>query len=187
MYVTAAAVGKPKARVPYAAISPSCVKGFPKGLKFGPPSSFSTESLRRIVDAAEDIAFTGMQTTFLTIVIIFTTLCIHVGAATLPAHLIEHSYSKQLNEPIKIPPRPKAVYTCKTSTMLSAAGDIKDVYDSLLHSPAVLPKSSSNKIKKPKKPSIGSVVNVIHKGKPVAKAVVMEGTLLHEKKYRVDL
>ena len=71
--VIAAAVGKPKARVPYSAISPSCVKGFPKGLKFGPPSSFSTESLRRIVDTAEDIAFTGMQTTFLTIVIIFTT------------------------------------------------------------------------------------------------------------------
>ena len=57
---SAAAVGKPKARVPYSTISPLCVKGFPKGLKFGPPSSFSTESLKRIVDAAEDIAFTGM-------------------------------------------------------------------------------------------------------------------------------
>ena len=53
-YGTAAAVGKPKARVSYSAISPSCVKGFPKGLKFGPPSSFSAENLRRIVDAAED-------------------------------------------------------------------------------------------------------------------------------------
>ena len=54
---SATAVGKPKARVPY---SPLCVKGFPKGLKFGPTSSFSTESLKLIVDAAEDIAFTGM-------------------------------------------------------------------------------------------------------------------------------
>ena len=65
--------------------------------------------------------------------------------------------------------------------MLSATGDIKDVYESLLHSPAVLPKSSSNKIKKPKKPTAGSIVNVVHEGKPVAKAVVMEGTLLHGK------
>lgn len=174
-YGTAAAVGKPKARVAYSAISPSCVRGFPKGLKFGPPSSFSAENLRHIVDAAEDITFTGMQTAFLTIVIIFTTYgVLYIGAAILPAHLIEHSYSKLLNEPIKVPPRPKAVYT---STMLSAAGDIKDVYDSLLHSaPAVLPKSSLNKIKKP---SIGSIVTVVHEGKPVAKASVMEGTLLH--------
>ena len=181
-YGTAAAVGKPKARVPYSAISPSCVKGFPKGLKFGPPSSFSAENLRRIVDAAEDIAFTGMQIAFLTLVIIilFTTHgVLYIGAAILPAHLIEHSYSKPLNEPIKVPPRPKAVYT---NTMLSAAGDIKDVYDSLLHSaPVVLPKSSLNKIKKPnfKKPSIGSIVTVVHEGKPVAKASVMEGTQLH--------
>ena len=57
---SAAAVGKPEARVPYSTISPLCVKGFSKGLKFGPPSSFSTESLKLIMDAAEDIAFTGM-------------------------------------------------------------------------------------------------------------------------------
>lgn len=105
----------------------------------------------------------------------------HVVAATLPAHLIEHSYSKPLNEPIKVPPKPKAVHTCKTSTMLFPAGDIKDVYDSLLHLPAVLPKPSPNNFKKPKKPITGSIVTVVHEGKPVAKAVVMEGTLLHGK------
>lgn len=129
------------------------------------------------MDAAEDITFTGMQTLFLTMVIVFTTHgAFYIGAAILPAHLIEHSYSKPLNEPIKVPPRPKTVCT---NTMLSASGDIKDVYDSLLHSaPAVLPKSSSNKIKKPRL-SIGSIVTVVHEGKPVAKASVMEGTLLH--------
>ena len=63
--------------------------------------------------------------------------------------------------------------------MLSAAGDIKDVYDSLLHLPAVLPKSSSNKIKKPNKPTTGSIVNVVHEGRPVTKVVVIERTLLY--------
>ena len=57
---TAAAVGKPKARVPYSSISSSCVLGFPKGLKFGPPSSFSVARLKRILDCADDISFTGM-------------------------------------------------------------------------------------------------------------------------------
>ena len=106
----------------------------------------------------------------------------YIGAATLQAHLIEHSYSKPLKEPIKIPPKHKAVYTRKTSTILSAAGDIKDVYESLLHLPAVSPpKSSLSKGKKPKKPTTGAIVKVVHEKTVVAKAVIMEGTLLHGK------
>ena len=103
----------------------------------------------------------------------------------MPAHLIEHSYSKPLSDPIKIPPRPKSVNTRKNSTVLSAAGDIKDVYDSLIHqsttSHAVKekPKPCSKKVKQPKKPTPGSSVHVVHEGKRVAKAVIMDGTLLH--------
>ena len=58
--IIAAAIGKPKARVPYSSLSPSSVKNFPPGLKFGPPSSFSTKNLRCILDVAEDIEFVGM-------------------------------------------------------------------------------------------------------------------------------
>ena len=109
-----------------------------------------------------------------------------IGAATLPAHLIEHSYSKPLSEPIKIPARPKPVKSCKTSILLSAAGDIKDVY-SLIHPSATSQcseiekrKSSLTKIKQPKKLTPGSIVKVLYEGKPVAKATIMDGT--HSKK-----
>ena len=90
-----------------------------------------------------------------------------------------------MSDPIKIPPRPKSVNTRKNSTVLSAAGDIKDVYDSLIHQSATShaakekPKPCSKKIKQPKKPTPGSTVHVVHEEKRVAKAVIMDGTLLH--------
>ena len=105
----------------------------------------------------------------------------------MPAHLIEHSYSKPLSDLVKIPPRLKSVNTRKNSTVLSAAGDIKDVYDSLIHQSATShavkekPKQCSKKVKQPKKPTpaAGSTVHVVHEGKRVAKVVIMDGTLLH--------
>ena len=83
---------------------------------------------------------------------------------------------------MKIPARPKPVKSCKTSTLLSP---IKDVYDSLIYpstsqcSEIKKQKSSLTKIKQPKKLTPGSIVTVFYKGKPVAKATIMDGTLLH--------
>ena len=54
------AVGKPKARVPYSSISALNVRGFPADLRFGPPSSFSEQSLKCILNNADDIEFIGM-------------------------------------------------------------------------------------------------------------------------------
>ena len=109
---------------------------------------------------------------------------IHADAATLPVHLIEHSYAEHLGEPVKMPPRPK-VAVSKNSTMLSAAGNIKDVCETLHHPLAVTDKKErlqppTRKTKVPTKKRLsGSIVTVIHEGRPVAKAVVMDGTLLH--------
>ena len=85
-----------------------------------------------------------------------------------------------------MPPRPK-VAVSKNSTMLSAAGNIKDVCETLHHPLAVTDKKErlqppTKKTKVPiKKRLPGSIVTVIHEGRPVAKAVVMDGTLLHGK------
>ena len=112
-------------------------------------------------------------------------LDIHTGTTILPAHLVEHSYAKQPSEPIRVPPRPKAVVS-KKSTQLSTAGDIDiiHIYDSLLHPLATTVKDKEKPrppTKKTNKRMAGSTVNVIYEGKPVAKAVVMDGTLLHGK------
>ena len=53
----ALASGNPKARVPYKCIKESEVCGFPSGLSFGPPSSFSTSDLKIILEKADDISF----------------------------------------------------------------------------------------------------------------------------------
>lgn len=52
-------VGNPKARVPYASFSQQriAVRNFPEGLKFGPPSSFGTAALKKILDNADAITF----------------------------------------------------------------------------------------------------------------------------------
>lgn len=70
-HIVAAAIGKPRARVPYSSLSSSSVKNFPAGLKFGPPSSFSTKNLKHILDVAEDIEFVGTCAMF-SLILIFT-------------------------------------------------------------------------------------------------------------------
>ena len=56
-FLLALASGNPKDRVPYKSIKDSQVCGFPSGLTFGPPSSFSTSDLKVILDKADDISF----------------------------------------------------------------------------------------------------------------------------------
>lgn len=56
-FLLALASGNPKDRVPYKSIKDSQVCGFPSGLTFGPPSSFSSSDLKVILDKADDISF----------------------------------------------------------------------------------------------------------------------------------
>lgn len=86
----------------------------------------------------------------------------------MPAQLIEHSYTKPLNEPIK---DQRLITHAKPVQCYSLLGTLR-MFMTLLHPPSVSPMSSS-KIKKLKKASTGSIVSVIHEGKPVAKAVIM--------------
>ena len=53
--------GNPKARVPYKSIKDSQVCGFPAGLSFGAPSSFSTSDLKIILEKADDISFCKIE------------------------------------------------------------------------------------------------------------------------------
>lgn len=52
----ALASGNPKAKVPYGSFKDK-VCGFPEDLKFGPPSSFSSQALQKILDKADEIFF----------------------------------------------------------------------------------------------------------------------------------
>lgn len=54
--IVALASGNPKGKVPYASISDSEVCGFPEDLKFGPPSSFSSQALQKILNKADEIS-----------------------------------------------------------------------------------------------------------------------------------
>lgn len=168
-FIVAAAIGKPKARVPYSSLSPSSVKNFPAGLKFGPPSSFSARNLRRILDVAEDIEFVG------TYIDSFTDFKFCTGNSTLPMPLLEHSYYKLPSEPIKVP----NVVKHTGGTLITSLNDDIDA-DVPLESERTRVTQSRKKTNKiTTKPKKGSVVELLYKGKAVAKATVLDGSLLH--------
>ena len=74
----------------------------------------------------------------------------------------------------------------KRSTLLSASNgaDINDIYNALDPTASSCVRKENpikQDVKQPRKPKKASTVTVIYRGKSVAKAVVMDGHVLHGK------
>ena len=109
----------------------------------------------------------------------FTDFKFCTGNSTLPTMpLLEYSYCKLPNEPIKVPTEVKPTGGTLITNLNS---DIDtDVPLESEHTCVMKSRSKSKKTSKmTTKPKKGSLVQLLYKGKAVAKATILEGSLLH--------
>ena len=173
-YIVAAAIGKPRARVPYSSLSPSSVKKFSAELKFGPPSSFGIKNLRNTYW----MLLKTLNLLVCTSINILTDFNFYSGNSTLPTMpLLEHSYCKLPSEPIKVPNEVKPT----GGTLITSLNSNIDT-DVPLESKRVANSKSRKTSKKiTKKPKKGSLAEILYMENVVAKATILEGSLLHGK------